>query len=126
MSDTGIVVSITDGVAAVSLNKSAACQRCGVCKAAADGLIYAKNICAANVGDTVLIEFNEKNAFKAGVILYGLPCVFFVAGVYIGQFIGSDTASFLIGTAFVAAIYFFIRKNSSLFGTDDCMPTISK
>lgn len=125
MGENGLVISVNEDLIEVKLRRNEACSKCKACMAGMNDnemIIKAKNACEANVGDMVVIELKNENFLKAVGIMYGIPCVFFVIGVFIGQLLISELAGFAIGGISVFAVYFFIRKNEHLFNKEEYTP----
>lgn len=67
-------------------------EACGSCKGCLAGQIEtemeldAKNLCDAEVGDWVELKLEENVFFRAVTISYGIPFIFFVVGMLLGQF----------------------------------------
>ena len=85
----GLVHDIKDDLAYVTIHRK---EACGECRACLSGMtktemeIEAKNLCDAEVGDWVELELQDNAFFNAVLIMYGLPCVAFVAGVVLGYY----------------------------------------
>lgn len=68
-------------------------EACGKCKGCLAGQIEtemdldAKNLCDAEIGDWVELELEENVFFRAVTIAYGIPFLFFVLGMFFGQFV---------------------------------------
>lgn len=126
MGENGIVISKNKEMLNVSMNRNAACSKCKACIAGLNEnemIITAKNMCGADIGDKVVIELKNENFIKAVLIMYGIPCVFFIIGVFIGQLTNWEPAGLIIGAALVFAVYFFIKKNERFFNKADYIPT---
>ncbi|MDR1687679.1 MAG: SoxR reducing system RseC family protein [Clostridiales bacterium] len=129
MGEAGLVIKTDADMLTVSLKRSEACSKCKACIAGMNEnemVINAKNLCGATVGDTVEIELSSVNFIKAVLISYGIPCIFFVAGVFIGNYFISEIAGFLTGLFFVVCVYFFISKNKHRFEKDEYTPLAVK
>jgi sigma-E factor negative regulatory protein RseC len=129
MGEAGLVIKADADMLTVSLKRNEACSKCKACIAGMSDnemIINAKNLCGANVGDTVEIELSGVNFIKAVLITYAIPCIFFVAGVLIGSYLISDLAGFLIGSVLVVCVYFFINKNKRRFEKDEYTPAAVK
>lgn len=125
MGENGVVISVNDDLIEVKLRRNEACSKCKACIAGLNDnemIINAKNACGANIGDKVEIELKNENFLKAVGIMYGIPCVFFVIGVFMGQLLFSELAGLVIGGILVFGVYFFIRKNDHLFNKDEYTP----
>lgn len=60
-----------------------------------------ENTVGANVGDKVLVKIEPSN-LKISVILYGIPSVMFIIGIFSGYFLfNSEIFGFLTGVLFL-------------------------
>lgn len=82
MTETGVVTSVTDGVAVVVLKRSDGCRTCGVCSCggAADEMeLRAAAPANIAVGDRVTVELDERLRTNAQVWLLAVPLAAFLA-----------------------------------------------
>ena len=66
------------------------------------------NSLGAKVGDVVAIELHGKSVLKASLIMYGVPCAAFIAGVALGSIWG-DLYTAVAGVVFAAGAFFIIK-----------------
>lgn len=104
-------------MAKVVFKRSKACGDCHACASFGDGnsVIEIENTLGAKPGDSVRIELHPGTVFKASLILYGLPLVFLLLGVYFGSRI-SDLAGALFGIGAAALGLLLIRLLDNIFG----------
>jgi positive regulator of sigma E activity len=79
-------------------------------------LVDAVNACGAAIGDEVSIELTSGNFLKAALIMYGLPCAGFMAGIALGYAAAWSLgdaralAAFASGVAGAALAYAYITR----------------
>ena len=103
--ETGLVIKENGDSVTVSITRSTACSKCGVCKIFDDGqmLVEAKNLCGAGLNDEVVVALEPGAFIEAILILYGIPFVAMLTGFFGGSAIGA--AAF--GESFAPKIGFF-------------------
>ncbi len=122
--EEGIVLSVENGIAEVSLSKSDSCYSCSaklICKPKDDDLKILKvfDPFGALPGDTVKISVHGSDILKASLMLYGLPLILLLVGTFLGLSIFSrspqvELFSFLFGLGLTAVYYllnYFSKKN---------------
>ena len=130
MKETGVVHAISDGEVLVRLKRRAACLGCKACfvSSAGDMIIKAvatdrmhppgKNFGAGvKVGDEITIEIDSASIIKAITLLYLLPAVAFLVGIFAGLKIASllgiythkEIIAILIGVTLLSASLFLAR-----------------
>lgn len=85
--EEGTVVSVQGETAKVLMRRSRMCEGCGSCcvKVDEDGMLAdAVNRAGAKPGDRVLVDLPESLSIRAAFILYGVPLLFFFAGLGLG------------------------------------------
>ncbi len=87
--EEGIVKEVKDGIAQIILNESGSCSSCAakaVCKSGEDEqkILPARDTLGVHPGDKVRIAINGRNILTAAFLLYGLPLVLFLAGIFFG------------------------------------------
>jgi positive regulator of sigma E activity len=103
MTERGLVVDTDEQIAHVKVEKSGDCGGCNACSIGKDRTMIAEveNPINAKKGDSVLIEVNDKQAIKAGLLVFGLPLAALFLGVFgiskIAQIIGFANSSSTIG-----------------------------
>lgn len=133
MEEHGLVVQIKGKNAVIKTQRTSACDNCsskkscGTGGAGSDVLVEVENPAGAKVGDRVAFSVGSTSILKAGLIIYLVPILSFIAGVVIGQVVSGslpginpDLVSGLIGAAFLAAAFIglklynaFLDRNSS-------------
>ena len=88
--EEGVVKEVKDGIALVILNESGDCSSCSakaVCKSGGEDskILSAKDPFGVSPGDKVRIAVKGKNVLTAAFLLYGLPLILFLAGIYAGM-----------------------------------------
>ena len=115
--EEGIVSGVEDGVASVILNESAACSSCAVktvCKPGEDDLkiLTARDPFGVKPGDHVRISVKGKNVLAAAFLLYGIPLILFLAGIFIGMPLFRDQKELygtIMGFVFIAVYLLFLK-----------------
>lgn len=101
-------------------------EACGNCKGCLAGQIEtemeldARNLCEAEIDDWVELELEDNAFFKAVVISYGIPFVFFVSGITLGHFtfapyfpnLAEGLVSCITGFVFVLIAYAFLKSQN--------------
>src|SRR4030066_2580835 len=93
--EEGVVLSVENGIAEISLTKSDNCEECSarlICKPNKDSskILKAADPFGVIPGDTVRIEIQGKTLFNASILLYGVPLVLLVIGILLGLSIFSN------------------------------------
>ena len=121
MAEKGLVIGTKDDSVVVKMKRKEACAKCRACVAGLsekDMILEAKNQCSATVDDWVEIELSESGFLFAVGIMYGIPLVALLAGIFIGNFalapmlsfINPDVISFFTGLIFTGLAYLWIRS----------------
>lgn len=87
------------------------CKKCGACQVSEDGgmSIELENTVGAKTGDKVLVKIEPSN-LKVSVILYGLPSLLFIIGIFIGYFsFHSEIFAFFTGFCFLIISFFAVK-----------------
>ncbi len=112
MEETGTVIRVGDRTAQVSIQVRGTCRSCsarGVCHLSAgkrEMEVEAWNHLGAAVGDEVLIRVSGRSTLTAVFLLYLVPLLGFLLGVFLGQKLtGQQVWAVLVGLAVMAAIY---------------------
>ena len=88
--EEGIVKEVKDGIAQIIINESCACLSCAakeVCKAGEDEqkILPARDMFGVHPGDKVRIAIKGKNILAASFLLYVLPLILFLTGIFFGM-----------------------------------------
>lgn len=87
--EVGEVIDIEDNRLVIKLHRNEACAKCKACTAGIDGkemIIKAINDCGGTIGDKVEIALDSANFYKATLIMYGIPFIAFLIGVFGGYY----------------------------------------
>jgi sigma-E factor negative regulatory protein RseC len=127
--EEGIVLSASDGIVEVSLSKSDNCDTCSakiICKPGDSEKKVLKVLDPFGVlpGDIVKISIQGADVLKASFILYGLPLVILIAGIFSGLslFSGNEQQelfSFLFSLGLVAVYYLFVKSLQNKRGKEN-------
>jgi sigma-E factor negative regulatory protein RseC len=116
MEETGTVIEVMDRTALVSTQAKGVCHSCsarGICHMSGQKEtmeVEAWNRLGAAVGDRVQIRISGRSALTAAFLLYLVPLLGFLVGVWIGQKVtGNQVWAVVIGLGFLAAVYGGIR-----------------
>jgi len=141
MEEEGIVIEDRNGRVVIRAERSSSCDNCAsksLCHSGAsgeEGLIEAENPVGARVGDHVVFTVGAGSIMKAGVLLYLVPILCFIAGVVLGQTAGTallpsanaDLVSGVFGVVFLVLAFIGIKLYSkSLAGNKSYSPQVIK
>ena len=109
MKENGIVSKvISDRLAEVAFQRSAACEKCRACRIAGEGMVAvtAVNEVGAKQNDIVEIEVPTETMVVSSLVVFLLPVFFLIVGYLLGLAVGEK---FALPFAFLAlAASFFI------------------
>ncbi len=113
MVETGIVVSVENDAAVVSMPMSGGCKNCGICIVGEDGhdvLLLARNELGSVQGDTVEIEISNGKVVAAAFAIYMVPVFLTIMGFVVGNWItgGAEEAVLPIVLAVVFLVVSFV------------------
>lgn len=113
--EEGIVTEVKNGIATVSVLQSDSCKECSAkifCHTDNNiRSVTAKDTYGVKTGDKVLISIKGRNVVSASFLLYGMPLIILISGIFIGMNIfknNSELLSTLSGIALVGIFYLFI------------------
>ncbi|MBI5643490.1 MAG: SoxR reducing system RseC family protein [Deltaproteobacteria bacterium] len=123
MEEYGLVVQIKRNAAVIKTQRSTACDGCASKKSCGSGsagsevLLEVSNPVGAKVGDRVVFSVGTASILKAGLILYLAPILSFIAGVVLGQTVGTnifpeqnpDLVSGLLGLVFLILAFIGLK-----------------
>jgi len=116
MEEIGTVIRVGNRTAQVSTQARGLCRSCsarGVCHISgrkSEMEVEAWNHLGAAVGDQVLIRVSGRSTLTAVFLLYFVPLLGFLLGVFLGQNLtGQQVWAVVVGLAVMAAIYAGIR-----------------
>jgi sigma-E factor negative regulatory protein RseC len=83
MDQIGRIIRVVGPVATVELERSSACERCGICDLGETKILHidVDNTLEAKEGERVLIAVGERTVLKASAILYLIPLLALVGGI---------------------------------------------
>ncbi len=127
MEEHGIVVQDKKKTVLIKAQRSTACDNCASKRACASGstgsemLIEAENTIGAKVGDRVVFTVGTGSILKAGLLLYLVPILCFIAGVVLGQTAAKnlfpdqnpDLVSGVLGVIFLSLAFIGLKVYSS-------------
>lgn len=137
MNKIGVITEAVDDLAIVMVGSASTCGNCGCGALTRKGdelcddhrYIKVKNSIGANVGDPVNIEFQTAKMLKTSAILYLLPLVMLVIGIFAGNYIQGDNPNDLISFAsgiLLLAVLFFVLNNIDKNKDKDELITITE
>ncbi len=137
MAETGLVLEKKGSNLKIKMERTEACAKCRACINGLLGkemILSAKNECNAQEGDTVSVEINENSAINAVLILYGIPLIFLLVGVFSGYNIAvlagyGDIKEFMsVGFAavFLYISYLLIKYLEKRINKHKYMPVATK
>lgn len=90
--EDGVVIATGDGRATVAVAMSAACEECSakIFCAAGDvtqNTVIANDRLGVREGDHVRIVVHGEDMFRAAFLLYGVPLVLLLVGLFVGMFL---------------------------------------
>jgi len=112
--EEGIVVSKENGIAEVQVFPAQSCEECSakiICKPKDDkNIVRADNSLGAEVGDNVRIEIKGKSILSASFMLYGVPLILLLIGIFLGTIIFSgyklqELYSVVLGIGLIIVYY---------------------
>ncbi|MBI5493038.1 MAG: SoxR reducing system RseC family protein [Deltaproteobacteria bacterium] len=132
MEEHGIVVQDKKRTVLIKAQRSTSCDSCASKKTCASGsadsemLIEAENAVGAKVGDRVVFTIGTASILKAGLLLYLVPILCFIAGVVLGQTVAKnifpaqnpDLVSGVLGVIFLALAFIGLKVYSSFIEKD--------
>ncbi len=132
MGEIGEVVGKEADRLVVKMKRTEACAKCRACSAgleSKDMIIKAVNMCGGNIGDKVEVVLDNSNFMKAAVIMYGIPFVAFMTGIFAGYYgalrysIGSpELVGIVLGIVLVVITYISIRTQEYRFKKGGYIP----
>ncbi len=89
LGEVGEVINKDGNNLVVKMQRTEACAKCRACSAGMkkeDMIIKAENICNAEIGNKVDVVLDNANFMKATLIMYGIPFIAFMIGVFGGYY----------------------------------------
>ncbi len=117
MEQVGLVVEVKDDKAIVAVQRHDVCSKCGACGVAISGSgetqLDALNIVNAAVGQTVRVVGDTAYVLKVSFIVYLLPIIALLLGIYVGQqlegYFAALRMDIILGVAFLLVSYLMVR-----------------
>ena len=132
MGEIGQVIDIEDEKLVVRMQRKEACAKCRACTAGMkkeDMIIRAVNLCDAAVGDSVEVMLEEVDFVKAVFIMYGIPFLAFILGVFLGYYgavrlgmTNGELIGCILGALFVTVTYLLIRSQEEHWRKGNYIP----
>lgn len=132
MAEVGEVIGFEDKKLVIKLERTEACARCKACTAGFDKkemIIKAENLCNGNIGDKVEIALDSVDFYKATIIMYGIPFLMFMLGIFGGYYgalkygIGySELIGIGVGIVLVVITYLVIHSQEHRFKKANYIP----
>lgn len=136
MAEVGKVVSVDGEYVNLILKRTEACGKCRACSAGLSGKemnMRAKNLCGAKAGDNVEVFIEQSNFMKAVLIMYGIPFLFFMAGILGGYYgaiylgIGNEVlVSIGLAVALTIISFVLIHMNEKNWSDGRFLPMATK
>lgn len=122
MNKIGVITEIGNGEAIVMVGSAKTCGNCG-CGALTrkngelcdnHRYIKVKNTIDGKVGDPVNIEFETLKMLKTSAMLYLLPLIMLVVGIFLGNYLqgsnSNDLISFGVGVLLLGISFLILNK----------------
>lgn len=130
----GIVLEVFDGMAKVKASRHSDCENCGSCPGNQAIVVEALNPVGAQQGQRVAFEIKEVNMLKAAFIVYILPLIAAVAGVFAGTYLAvaqqaADSLMYQIGggvAAFGLSMLYIKYFDRNARTNDNMRPVITR
>ncbi len=126
MAESGQVIERKDSTIVVRLERQEACAKCRACVAgleSKDMFIEAENLCDADVGDWVNITLEQSRFLKAVIIVYTLPLIAMLIGLFLGYYIfQNEVGALIVGFAFITTAFLTIKLNNKRFNSGKYRP----
>lgn len=137
MGEKGLVINVKDHLAVIQMTRKEACGECRACLAGMkkeEMIIEAENECDAKVGDWVIMELRNNSFLKAVLILYGIPMIGLVAGIFLGYYgvypyfsmVNRELLSFGMGAAATLLCYAWIHSKEASWDKKKIRPVAAK
>ncbi len=133
--EEGIVTATERGSATVAILKSDSCEECSAkifCGVGEknENSVEACDPFGVHVGDSVRILIRGESLLAASGLLYGIPLVLIIAGIFVGSyvynpgFIRRELWSCLLGIGLAGIYYLVIFINTDVLRHKNLMPNI--
>ncbi|MGN1318086.1 MAG: SoxR reducing system RseC family protein [Lachnospirales bacterium] len=132
MAEIGEVIGYEEGKLVIKLERTEACAKCKACTAGIEKkemLIKAVNLCEGRIGDKVEIMLDSVDFYKATVIMYGIPFIMFMIGVFAGYYGAlkyniayAEVVGIVLGLILVVITYLVIHSQEHRFKKGNYVP----
>ncbi len=132
MAEIGQVTKVENDEVVVRLLRKEACAKCGACTAgleSKDMFIHANNLCDAGKNEWVEIYLEETNFLKAVGLMYGIPLIGLLIGLFAGMLLGrayvplyADVIGFACGIFGAGVTFLTLHLNEHRFNTKTYKP----
>ncbi|MCR3922336.1 MAG: SoxR reducing system RseC family protein [Firmicutes bacterium] len=119
MEQVGLVVEVNEDKAIVAIQRHDVCAKCGGCGVAVSGAgevqLEALNKVNAVVGQTVKVASDTAHVLKASFMVYIVPMLALLAGLYLGQQLDGSFGDIarmdiILGIVFLLVSYLLVRS----------------
>lgn len=136
LGEIGEVINKEGNQLVIKMQRTEACAKCRACSAGMkkeDMIIKAEDMCGAEIGNKVDVVLDNANFMIATLIMYGIPFIAFMIGVFGGYYgaanMGIKNGELIgIGTGlvFVIIAYFIIHTQEHRFKKSGFVPKAIK
>jgi len=113
MEQVGQVVEIIGDKAKIKVKRQEACSKCGGCGVAisgkGDSYLQALTTANAEVGQTVKVASDTRQVLRATFVVYVVPILALLAGLWLGQVLFGEPASLVLGVILLLLSYLAVR-----------------
>lgn len=130
--EIGEVIGTENNQLIVKMQRTEACAKCRACSAGMkteEMIIKANNMCNATIGNKVDIVIDNADFMRATLIMYGIPFVTFMIGVFAGYYgainLGINNGELIgigIGIILVIITYLIIHSQENRFKKANYIP----
>lgn len=127
MEQVGQVVDVKNDIAVVMVRRHDVCSKCGGCGVAVSGrgdnYVEAINVVNAAVGQTVKVVTDTAHVLKASFVVYMIPILALLVGIYVGQLLDGTFGVFarfdiILGVVFLLSSYLIVRGYDKRMASD--------
>lgn len=129
MGEVGKVRALKGQMAEVHIPKSEACKGCHVCAFEAiqkEMVLFAQNECGAQEGDLVEVTIEKSGQASASLIVYGIPLLFFVAGILVFSRFFTEGWTMAASLALTAVGFLIVHVLSQKLDRSACLPKVTR
>lgn len=113
MEQVGRIVEIVGDKAKVLVKRGEVCGKCGGCGISLSGkgenYLQALNTVNATVGQTVRVTSDTGQVLKASFVVYIVPILSLLTGIWLGQLLDGDLSGLILGVVFLLLSYLVVR-----------------